>query len=284
MRWAVMQHIWFITNPGSGSTSQAQADAIAAAMMAGGLTLAGTTDFPEQRIPTPAMLDAGGVDTVVLYAGDGTINAALSALADWDGAFLILPGGTMNLLAGMLHPSGDPLAIVKAAMEGAGERVALPHVRAEGKSAYVGAIIGPAAHWFRAREAARAGRLRAMMNAVRHAWRRTFGRGVSMVGMPRMPRGYQAVYVRAEADGLRSAGIDAREWRRIIELGWLWVSGEWLAAEAVTAARHDRLSIDGRRPVLALFDGEPAILAPGTVLNAAMTPPAFIATHGAAGA
>lgn len=280
MRWGVMQHVWFITNPGSGSTSQAQADAIAAVMMAGGVAITGTTDFPEQSVPTPAALDAAGVDTVVLYAGDGTINAALSALGDWGGAFLILPGGTMNLLAGMLHPSGDPLAIVKAAMDGAGARVALPHVRAGSHHAYVGVIIGPAAHWFRAREAARAGRPRMMMNAVRHAWRRTFGRGVSMVGMPRMPRGYQAVYVRAEADGLRSAGIDAREWRRIIELGWLWVSGEWLAAEAVTAARHDRLSIGGRRPVLALFDGEPVTLAPDTVLNAALTPPAFIATHG----
>ena len=273
-----MQKIWFITNPGSGSTSQVQADAIAAAITAHGGSLIGTTHFPEDDLPSADSLDAAGADTVVLYAGDGTINAALSALAEWRGAFLILPGGTMNLLAGALHDTLDPIAILDAAMTGAPRTVAMPYVAAGEHRGYVGVIIGPAAHWFRAREAARRGRVRAMMTAIRYAWRRSFGRGVALGGMAKMPRGYQAVYVRATGDGLRAAGIDAREWRRIIELGWLWVTGEWVAAEAVTEARANQLRISGHKPVLALFDGEPQTLAPGTELRAAMTPPVFIAT------
>lgn len=279
-----MQNIWFITNPGSGSTSQDQADAIAAAIAAHDCAIIGTTDFPEDDLPSPEALDAAGVDTVVLYAGDGTINAALIALADWGGAFLILPGGTMNLLACALHDTLDPMAILNAAMAQRARTVAMPYVEAGEHRGYVGVIVGPAAHWFRAREAARRGRVRAMMTAIRYAWRRSFGRGVSLTGMARMPRGYQAVYVRATDDGLRAAGIDARDWGRIVELGWLWVSGEWVAAEAVTEARAERLRIAGNKPALALFDGEPQTLAPGTELRAAITPPAFITTRAEAAA
>ena len=122
-----------------------------------GLILAGRTRFPDDAIPDAAALAVANVDTVVLFAGDGTINAALCALADWDGAFLILPGGTMNMLAKMLHGDADPAAIVHAAHH-ASRRVALPYVEAGPHRAFVGLIVGPAAHWGRAREAARADR------------------------------------------------------------------------------------------------------------------------------
>ncbi|WP_306790511.1 diacylglycerol kinase family protein, partial [Escherichia coli] len=77
--------------------------------------------------PKGASLTREDVDTVVLFAGDGTINAALSALKDWEGTFLILPGGTMNLLARSLHGTLDPQAIVQAAHH-ATRKIALPYV------------------------------------------------------------------------------------------------------------------------------------------------------------
>ena len=120
-----MERLWFITNPGSGSTTNAKCEAIEAVFAEHGLALVGRTHFPDEPLPEARQLDAARADCVVLFAGDGTINAALCALSDWDGSFLVLPGGTMNLLAGRLHESGDPHAIIHAAHEGA-RRIALP--------------------------------------------------------------------------------------------------------------------------------------------------------------
>ena len=45
-----------------------------------GLRVAFSTSFPTDDLPTPAMLDAADLDLVAIFAGDGTVNAALDAL------------------------------------------------------------------------------------------------------------------------------------------------------------------------------------------------------------
>lgn len=272
-----MERLWFITNPHSGSATREKCEALEAVFAERGLTLAGRTGFPDEAIPTPAALVAAKIDTVVLFAGDGTINAALCALADWDGAFLILPGGTMNLLAKALHGDAEPAAIIHAAHDG-GRKVALPYVEAGPHRAFVGLILGPAAHWARAREAARNGRVARVLGAMRSAWRRTFGRGIRVAGVPGMHGRYQAVYVSPAAHGLEVAAIDARDWAAIAELGWNWLTGDWVAARAVTDRRAERVRPLCRRPVLALFDGEPVTLAPDAEVTGGMTRRTFIAT------
>lgn len=275
-----MERLWFITNPGSGSATQEKCEALEAVFEERGLTLAGRTGFPEQPIPSADDLAAARVDTVVLFAGDGTINAALCALAEWDGAFLILPGGTMNLLAKALHGDAEPADIVHAAHEG-GRRVALPYVEAGPHRAFVGLILGPAAHWARAREAARKGRVARVLRAIRSAWRRTFGKGIRIAGVPGMRDRYQAVFVSPGEGALEVAAIDARDWSSIAELGWNWLTGDWVAARAVTERRAERLRLVRKRPVLALFDGEPVTLEPDAEVSGGMTRPAFIATRAA---
>ncbi|MFL9840638.1 diacylglycerol kinase family protein [Sphingomonas sp. ST-64] len=273
-----MERLWFITNPGSGSATAAKCTALEAVFDERGLHLAGRTAFPEEPIPDGATLAAEGVDTVVLFAGDGTINAALCALADWDGAFLILPGGTMNLLAKALHDEADPAAIVHAAHERA-RRVAMNFVEAGPHRAFVGLILGPAAQWGRAREAARAGRLSRTWGATRNAWRRSFGRGIGVRGVPGMDDRYQAVFVAPAAEGLQVDAIDARDWSTIAELGWNWLTGDWIAARAVTHRRAARLEPVSGRPVLALFDGEPVTLDPGVAVTGGTTAPMFLSTR-----
>ncbi|MBO9711474.1 diacylglycerol kinase family protein [Sphingomonas sp.] len=273
-----MKTLWFITNPGSGSTTKAKCDAIEAVFAERGLVLAGRTEFPERPLPEGAELDAAGVDTVVLFAGDGTINAALSALGGWSGAFLILPGGTMNLLAKALHGNADPAAILHAAHE-AGRRVALPFVEAGEHRAFVGLILGPATAWVRAREAVRKGKVGRVVQAARVAWQRTFGsKGIRIAGARALRDRYQAVYVTADRDGLDVAAIDARDWRSIARLGWDWLTGDWVAAQAVTQTHADEISPQGTRPVLALFDGEPVMLDPGTRIRGGMSGKSFLST------
>ncbi len=274
-----MQTLWFITNPNSGTATPAKCEALEAVFEERGLALAGRTEFPDQPLPKPAQLDRAKVDTVVLFAGDGTINAALIALAKWKGSFLILPGGTMNLLAKGLHSELDPHKIVRAA-QATERRVALPFVEAAEHRAFVGLILGPAASWARAREAARKGKLGRLLQAGRAAWRRTFAReGIRVAGARGLRDRYQAVYVTPDEKGLEVTAVDARDWRAVAQLGWDWLTGDWVAAHAVTETRAETLRVEGTRPVLALFDGEPVMLDPRETIRAGKSAKAFIATR-----
>jgi diacylglycerol kinase family enzyme len=273
-----MQRLWFISNILSGSATQAGCEAIEAVCREKGLALAGRTRFPEDPLPDPADLEAAGADTLMLFAGDGTINAAICQYADWDGDILVLPGGTMNLLAKTLHGDSPPADIVHAAHLSQ-RRVALPYAQAGRLRAFVGLIIGPAAHWVRAREAAREGRLARLLRATMQAWRRTFGDHVRITGVPGLNHRYQAILATPAKPGLAVAGVDAQDWRTIAELGWDWLRGDWLAARAVTATRADIFTLAGRKPVLALFDGEPERLPPGTRISGGVTRPFFLATR-----
>jgi diacylglycerol kinase family enzyme len=281
VRWAGMKTLWFITNPGSGSTTQAKCDALEAVFEERGLTLAGRTGFPAEKLPTGAQLTRKKVDTVVLFAGDGTINAALCALAKWKGSFLILPGGTMNLLAKALHDTLDPAKIIHAAHEEK-SRVALPFVEAGPHRAFVGMILGPATTWVRAREAARHGRIWRLAQAARVAWGRTFGgSGIRISGAPGLTDRYQAVFVTPGDKELHVAAVDARDWGAIVQLGWDWLTGDWVAARAVSEAHTQEIRPRGRKKILALFDGEPVTLAPGATIRSGTSLKAFIATRGA---
>lgn len=272
-----MQRLWFITNPRSGSSDAVRTEAILTIFVERGLTLAGRTDFPDDDLPTPGALAAATVDTVVLFAGDGTINAAVCALADWDGAILILPGGTMNMLAKTLHGEADPATIIEAAQH-RGRRMGLPFVAAGEHRALVGLIVGPAANWYHARERVREGRFGDLWPAMRTAWRRTFGKGIRLTGAPGFPAQAQAAYIHGDGDGLAVAAIDARDFRSIADLGWNLITGDWVASHAVTEIQARRLAIAEKRPVLALVDGEPVTLDPATAITAGRTAEQFIAT------
>ncbi|AQR73820.1 diacylglycerol kinase family protein [Sphingomonas sp. LM7] len=274
-----METLWFITNPNSGTATRAKCEALEAVFEESGLKLAGRTEFPDQGMPKPKELDEAGVDTVVLFAGDGTINAALCALERWEGAFLILPGGTMNLLAKGLHVETDPHKILHAAHQST-RRVALPYVIAGKHRAFVGLILGPAAAWGRAREAVRKGRFGRLVGAARAAWRKTFdGRGIRVEGAPGLGDDYQAVFVTPDLDGLHVAGVDARDLGSIAQLGWDWLTGDWVAARAVSETRTGELRVRGRKPAQALFDGEPVMLQPHEKIRSGKSLETFIATR-----
>lgn len=272
-----MKRLWFITNPNSGSADAAKTDALLAAFAAHGLEVVGRTAFPDDALPDAGQLTDAGADTVVLFAGDGTINAAVGALQSWDGAILILPGGTMNMLARQLHGEAAPEAIVAKAVARP-SRIALPYVAAGGHIALVGLIVGPAASWYHPREMVRERRLRDLFPAIQEAWRRTFGHGIRLTGAPGLGRHVQAAYIHAADDHLTVAAVDARDFRSIANLGWNWVSGDWLSAHAVTEVRAQEVRIAERKRVLALFDGEPVRLAPGTRIGVARTRECFLAT------
>lgn len=258
---AAVQRLWLITNPGSGSTSQAHCAAIEALVHERGLVLAGRTDFPADPVPDAADLAAAKVDTVVLFAGDGTINAAACALDRFSGVALILPGGTMNMLARMLHGDADTAAIVAAAHENRRTK-RLPLVEAGPHRAFVAAIIGPAARWGSAREAARHGRLRRMVAAARLAWRRSFSRSrrVRVIGETGLASAHQALVAVPGDERFEAAAITATHMTQALRLGANWLTGGWRHDPAVARAHVVALHLSSRRPIPALFDGEPVTL------------------------
>src|SRR3989337_2722368 len=76
-----------------------------------------------------------GVDLVVVFSGDGTINEALNPLAGTDVALGVLPGGATNILARALGLPSDPVeaagVLIERALGGVARRIHLG--RADGR-------------------------------------------------------------------------------------------------------------------------------------------------------
>ena len=272
-----IESLWLVTNAASGSNDEDALAALKQSFTAAGIAIVRIVNFPDDDLPTAQELDQAGSPLVAVFAGDGTINALVTSLYGWGGAILILPGGTMNLLAKELHGTADPAAIIHAAHEH-GEIVALPFVEAGQHRALVGLILGPATSWVHARELVRSGKLRGLVRALRHGIRRTFSRGIRLEGVPGLDHHAQAVFVRPGKERLDIAAVDARDFRSIAALGWEWLTGDWVAARAVTQVFAERFRIGSRKPVLALFDGEPVMLDPATQICGGETRKMFVRT------
>jgi diacylglycerol kinase family enzyme len=250
-----LRRVWLIENASSGSATAPARAAVAAALSQAGCTIVGRTDFPRGAQPGPALLNAAGADTAVIHAGDGTINAMVHALNRWGGAALVLPGGTMNLLAKRLHGDRPAAAIVaRAASAGAAP---LPAVMVEDHCALVGAIAGPAAAWVHPREAVRrSARLAGLWRALRLAIGKTLRRGVRLLGKDTPAGRYQAVNIRALDETLEIAAIATLSLKSAAELGWRALTGDWRDAQAVTVLHATTVALGGKRSLTVLIDGE----------------------------
>src|SRR5687768_12660391 len=147
--------IWLVNNASSGSNDDKALAALDACCGEHGLRIAHRTVFPAQDLPSPAMLDAAGLDLVAVFAGDGTINTLIGALAGWRGAVLVLPGGTMNLLYHRLHGERAMDEVVAAAARGETLLRRPSVIRCPYGNAYAGMLAGPGTSWGRVREAMR---------------------------------------------------------------------------------------------------------------------------------
>jgi hypothetical protein len=150
--------VWLVANRASRSTDEGRIAALEAALQSAGATIAGSRNFPLEPAPEAAAL-----------AGIDTLGAASAAATGWDGQFLAIPGGTMNLLPKALHGDASLEAVV--AVTGQGVLTHVPVVRAAGHTSYCRIIIGPLTRWARARENERHGRIwRASPAATPACW------------------------------------------------------------------------------------------------------------------
>jgi diacylglycerol kinase (ATP) len=98
-----------ITNPAAARTAQRSVEQVRSTLAGGGwqievLATGGPGDA--RRLAEQAVLD--GMDSVVVFGGDGTTMQAAAALVGTDVSLGIIPGGTGNLLAGNLRIPAPP--------------------------------------------------------------------------------------------------------------------------------------------------------------------------------
>ena len=274
-----MERLWLISNFASGSATEEKCDAIQAIIEERGMALVGRTRFPDEPLPEIEALIAAEVDTVVLFAGDGTVNTAACKYDKWHGKALILPGGTMNVLAKRLHGNAEPHDIVHAAHERPVPHT-LPFVESGPHRAFCALIIGPAAAWAGAREAVRYRRIRRFLRAVRVAWGRTWSRGVTLFDGTRRRGAYKALLIAPEDGWLRITAFATSTFFEALRLGWEWLWGNVHDAPSVDDTRSAHVTVTGRRAIHALFDGEEAMLQCPARISSGMSNLKFIATVG----
>ena len=99
--------------------------------------LVATFALPEGDIPDATQLKLQHIDLLLVWTGDGTINAAATQAAGWDGAILVLPGGTLNLLSKALHGDRSAPQILTDTLQGKMRRSTIPTIRSDTDTAFI---------------------------------------------------------------------------------------------------------------------------------------------------
>ena len=277
-----MRKIWFVTNVRSGSYDAALCEAIVGALSAGSCMVERVVRFPEDPLPTLAEVEAAGLDEIAIFTGDGTINALTRAMAGWHGALLVLPGGTMNLLARALHGDSTAEDIARASCGTARQVERIPVIEQGEAFALVGAIVGPTTLWGDVRESMRDWDVAAMATAFGEAWTGTFSG--SRVRVRGMAEDYPAIFIEADADRLRMTGFTADGIGELFGHAAAWMNGDFREGPSVDLGGSSEAVIESDGTTLGLMlDGEKEDCAPPARFRHAMSPVAFVRTVPAVG-
>ncbi|MBW8755743.1 MAG: diacylglycerol kinase [Sphingomonadales bacterium] len=147
--------IWLAVNAASGSNSDAGMAALERAFGDAACTIVRRIGFHEEGAPRLDELRDEAVDILVVFTGDGTANTIITELYGWEGAILVLPGGTMNILAHRLHGDAQAADVVAWVAAGAARRVRPTVVRSRHGDGLSGVLAGPGTAWAPVREALR---------------------------------------------------------------------------------------------------------------------------------
>lgn len=214
--------IWLVNNASSGSNSEAALAALEQCCDANGFRVAYRSVLPGQDLPTPAVLDAAGIDRVAVFAGDGTINALLTKLAGWSGAVLVLPGGTMNLLYHRLHGERTMEQTIAAAASGDADLRRPGVIRCSFGTAYAGMLAGPGTTWGKVREAMREADVVELASGAVEAIEETLAGDMIACRAPALGRreGYPLVSLTPHDDGMDVEAYHAQTPREYLGQAW----------------------------------------------------------------
>lgn len=258
-----VRRLCLITNAMSGSNDAAALADLHDRLLACAVEIVDHVTFPEEDLPELAALDAAGVTLLVVFAGDGTLNAVLNALAGWSGAVLVLRGGTMNLLFHRLHGKDATTAGVIAAFHvGTLQPIRPQVIHCPGGFAYAGLLAGPGTAWNQVREAMRASAVLNIAEGTLAALAETLEGASIACRQPMLgrPEGYPLLLLVPHDDGIGVLAFHAEAPGEYLAQAWalLWRNfregphDDLGKVPAITLA-----STDGT-PFGLLLDGEPA--------------------------
>lgn len=253
--------LWLVCNPASGSNDEAALKALTAAFDDAGLGPDRIIRFPDELTPDLAALDAAGVDILAVYAGDGTTHAVVSKARRWGGAVLVLPGGTMNLLAKRLH-GDDPAPQIVARLAGVVPRTVRPMViRSRHGIGLTGVLAGPGTVWNEVREAMRSLDVLEFVSTAREAISQSASGPRVQCAQSGCGReeGYAAITVTPHHDGLEANGYYAESLGDYAGQGIALLNRNFRDGPHDPLGRHALLRLvcpEGEQMGL-LIDGEP---------------------------
>lgn len=246
-----------IYNPRSRTCDESVVAQIRERFEEAGYPIGRTLIVGEDSFPDGPVARLAGVRTIIVLSGDGTIGAVAQALEDWDGVLLVLPGGTMNLLAHALHGARTVTEIVAAFLAGEGASSTIPVITGHGLTAYAGIIAGPSSAWADVREDMRNLDLVAAGANAARAVSATFNEPT--VSLEGAAGDYPAIYLEPGEDRLHAYGVLAANARDLLSHGWAWLQGDFREgpSEALPAGQAVTLS-SASETIGLLVDGEKA--------------------------
>ncbi len=243
-----------VCNSQSGSHDDAVLAKIAETCRAAGAPLVAIFALPDDDIPDAAELSRQGIDLLLVWTGDGTINAAATKAAGWNGAILPLPGGTLNLLSKALHGDRTAPDILSDALRKTGRRSPIPTIGSDSGEAFITVIAGPATRWAEVRETMRQdGLIEASRAAPDALDAMTNAPGVKVAGHEQT---YAAVILTPTPEGIRADGILTEGTGDVLRHGLAWLGGDFRDGPSEEIACRETIVLESDAVISLEYDGE----------------------------
>ena len=265
-----------LCNTASGSFDPALFDRIEAMCRDAGAPLVDVFKLPQDGIPDGSALAAQAIDLLLVWTGDGTVNAAATAAARWDGALLPLPGGTLNLLSKALHGDRPASDILHDVLAGKGWRIRPPIIRCDAGDAYINIVAGPATHWAEVRETMRRDGLIDAGQAVPDAMNAM--RNAPGIRVGDDEETWQAVIMTPTKHGIRAEGIRTDGAFDMLQHGIAWLKGDFRDGPSDHLATAATLALGSDAAISLELDGELTALGKAAIFRIASSPIDFVAT------
>ncbi len=265
-----------LCNTQSGSHDDAVRDQIAELCRTHGAPLVATFALPDGDIPDVAELQRQDIDLLLVWTGDGTINAAATQGAGWDGAILALPGGTLNLLSKALHGDRPVSEILTDALQGRARRSPIPTVVSDAGTAFITVVAGPATRWAEVRETMRQDGLIEASRAAPDALDEMMNAPGVRVGAG--GKAYPAVILTPMPGGIRADGILTEGTGDVLRHGLAWLGGDFRDGPSEPVASGEIVVLESDQPISLEFDGELAEVASPAKFSLGTSAVDFIAT------
>lgn len=243
-----------IRNSQSGSDDAALFDRMAEICSDHGAPLVATFVLPEDALPDAGALRAQAIDLLIVWTGDGTINAAATLADGWTGALLPLPGGTLNLLSKKLHGDRPATDILSDTLAGTGRRRAVPIIRSAEGNAFITIVAGPATRWAEVRETMRQdGLIEASRDAPDAFDEMLNAPGVRVAGHG---GDYPAIILTPTENGLQADGIVTETTVDVLRHGLAWLGGDFRDGPSEAIVQAETIILDSAHPISLEYDGE----------------------------